>query len=47
MKKGDTLILDNLSPSKVKDVLKPLLDKGIKVVFLPVYSPDFSPIELA
>ena len=47
MKKGDTLILDNLSPHKVKDVLKPLIDKGVKVVFLPVYSPDFSPIELA
>ena len=47
MKKGDTLILDNLSPHKVNDVLKPLLDKGIKVLFLPVYSPDFSPIELA
>jgi len=47
MKKGDTLILDNLSPHKVKNILKPLIDKGVKVVFLPVYSPDFSPIELA
>ena len=47
MKKGDTLILDNLSPHKVKDVLKPLLDKGVKVIFLPTYSPDFNPIELA
>jgi len=47
MKKGDTLVLDNLSPHKVKDVLKPLIDKGIYVIFLPVYSPDFSPVELA
>ena len=47
MKKGDTIILDNLSPHKVKDILKPLIDKSVKVVFLPVYSPDFSPIELA
>jgi len=47
MKKGDTLILDNLSPHKVKNVLKPLEDKGINVVFLPAYSPDFNPIELA
>ena len=47
MKNGDTLILDNLSPHKVKDVLKPLIDKGINIIFLPVYSPDFSPIELA
>jgi transposase len=47
MSKGDTLILDNLSPHKVKDALKPLIDKGINVIFLPVYSPDFNPIELA
>ena len=47
MKKGDTLILDNLSPHKVKDILKPLTDKGVKVVFLHVYPPDFSPAELA
>jgi len=47
MKKGDTLILDNLSPHKVKDILKPLIEKGVEVVFLPVYSPDFSPVELA
>ena len=47
MKKGDALILDNLSPHKVEDALKPLIDKGVKVIFLPVYSPDFNPIELA
>jgi transposase len=47
MKNGDTLILDNLSPHKVKDVLKPLIDKGVTVIFLPVYSPNFNPIELA
>ena len=47
MKKDDTLILDNLSVHKVKDVLKPLLDKGIIVIFIPAYSPDFNPIELA
>ena len=47
IKKGDTLILDNLSPHKVKYVLKPLIDKGVKIIFLPAYSPDFSPIEMA
>ena len=47
MKKGDTLILDNCSVHTVKDILKPLIDKGVNVVFLPVYSPDFNPIELA
>ena len=47
MKKEDTLILDNLSVHKVKDALKPLLDKGVIVIFIPAYSPDFNPIELA
>lgn len=47
LKQGDTLILDNCSVHKVKNILKPLIDKGINIVFLPVYSPDFNPIELA
>jgi len=47
MKNGDTLMLDNLSSHKVKDALKPLYDKGIKVIFLPPYSHDFNPIEQA
>jgi len=47
MKTGDTLMLDNLSSHKVKNALKPLYDKGIKVVFLPPYSHDFNPIEQA
>jgi len=29
------------------NILKSLIDKGINVVFLPHYSPDFNPIELA
>ena len=47
MKKGDRLILDNLSAHKVKGAIQPLIDKGINVVFLPVYSQDFNPIEHA
>jgi transposase len=47
MNKGDTLILDNLSAHKVKGSLQPLVDKGINVLFLPVYSQDFNPIEQA
>jgi transposase len=46
MKVGDTLVLDCSSVHKVKGVLDPLIMKGVKVVFLPVYSPDFNPIEL-
>ncbi len=47
MRRGDTLILDNLSAHKVKGALGPLAKKGVKVVFLPVYSQDFNPIEHA
>jgi transposase len=47
MKKGDTLMLDNLSAHKVQNALKPLYDKGINIVFLPPYSHDFNPIEQA
>jgi len=42
----DTLVMDNLAPHKVSGVIQPLIDKGIKVLFLPPYSPDFNPIEL-
>jgi transposase len=44
---GDVLVLDNLSVHKVRGVLDPLVLKGVKIVFLPVYSPDLNPIELA
>jgi transposase len=47
MKTGDVLILDNLSAHKVKDVLKSLTDKGIQILWLPQYSSDLKPIELA
>jgi len=47
LKKGDTLVLDNSSVHKVKDILKSLIDKGVKIIFLPTYSPDFNPIEHA
>lgn len=47
LKAGDTLILDNLSSHKTGNVLDPLINKGVNVVFLPVYSPDLNPIELA
>jgi transposase len=45
MKKGDTLVLDNSSVHKVRGVLDPLTALGVKIVFLPTYSPDFNPIE--
>lgn len=42
----DTLVMDNSSVHKSKLVRETLDELGIKVLFLPSYSPDFNPIEL-
>ena len=47
MKSGDTLILDNYSVHKIINVLDPIIQSGINIVFLPPCSPAFSPVELA
>lgn len=47
LNKGDIVIMDNCSVHKSKDVLQPIYDTGAQVLFLPPYSPDFNPIELA
>jgi len=36
-----------VAPLAYKGALKPLADKDVNVVFLPVYSQDFNPIEYA
>jgi transposase len=46
LRKGDVVVLDNLSAHKVKGALAPIYARGATVMFLPPYSPDFSPIEL-
>lgn len=42
---GDILILDNLSAHKSPRVTKAVEAAGCRLVYLPPYSPDFSPIE--
>jgi transposase len=42
---GQIVILDNLSAHKGKKVLDLIEARGCQVLFLPGYSPDFSPIE--
>ena len=44
---GDTLILDNLATHKVQGVGRLLSESGIGLRYLPPYSPDLNPIELA
>jgi transposase len=43
---GDILVMDNLSSHKDSQALDLLKQAGVKVRFLPAYSPDYNPIEL-
>lgn len=44
---GQIVLLDNLSSHKSATVKRLITDCGCTLLFLPPYSPDFSPIELA
>ena len=43
---GDILVMDNLSTHQYREALGLLEEAGVKVRFLPAYSPDLNPIEL-
>ena len=47
LRRGDVVILDNLSSHKGPRVRKLIERAGASLVHLPPYSPDFNPIELA
>jgi transposase len=44
---GDIVVLDNLAAHKSSYIEQLLLEHGCRLLFLPAYSPDFSPIEQA
>ena len=44
---GDVVVLDNLSVHKVAGLAKIVEARGARLLYLPPYSPDFNPIELA
>jgi transposase len=44
---GDVVVLDNLAVHKQPEVRAAITAVGAHVRFLPPYSPDFNPIELA
>jgi transposase len=46
-KPGATVIMDNLKPHRAVAVKEKLEAAGLKLRYLPPYSPDFSPIEPA
>ena len=47
LKAGDVVILDNLCIHKTVTVAKLIEARGASVRYLPPYSPDFNPIEMA
>ena len=44
---GDVVVLDNLSAHKVAGLAELVEARGARLLYLPPYSPDFNPIELA
>jgi transposase len=47
LQKGDVVILDNLRAHKSPVAEKAVLARGAWILFLPPYSPDLNPIEMA
>ena len=47
LQKGDVVVLDNLPAHKRDDARQAVERRGAWLLFLPPYSPDFNPIELA
>jgi transposase len=47
LRPGDIVVLDNLSSHKRVAAVRAIEAAGCSVVYLPPYSPDFNPIELA
>jgi len=44
---GDIVVMDNLASHKVAGVRELIEDAGATLMYLPPYSPDFNPIEMA
>jgi transposase len=45
LKPGDVVVMDNLQAHKASGVKEAIEAAGARVLYLPPYSPDFSPIE--
>ena len=46
LQKGQTVIMDNLSSHKIKEIRGLIEEVGCSLIYLPPYSPDFNPIEM-
>jgi len=47
LSQGDVVICDNLSCHRSADARKAIEQRGAQLKFLPAYSPDLNPIEMA
>lgn len=47
LRRGDIVIMDNLPVHKVSGVRELIEAKGATLIYLPKYSPDLNPIEMA
>lgn len=47
LRRGDIVIVDNLAAHKVEGVRERIESAGATLLYLPPYSPDLNPIELA
>lgn len=47
LRRGDVVVLDNLPAHKVDGLAALVERRGARLLYLPPYSPDFNPIELA
>lgn len=47
LRNGDTVILDNLSSHKHEEAARLIARAGARLLFLPPYSPNLNPIEMA
>jgi transposase len=45
LRRGDVVVLDNLSAHHDARVAKACRPRGVRLLYLPPYSPDFNPIE--
>ena len=47
LRPGDVVVMDNLPAHKVDGVRKAIEAAEARLLYLPAYSPDFNPIEMA
>jgi transposase len=47
LKKGDIVVCDNLASHKMKGIKELIESVGAQIRYLPPYSPDLNPIEMA